>query len=395
MSNKLPVLVLVVLIIGYIILEVFGPKGDDWNPNYGHNQIQPFGSQLLYEGMGDLFPGNEIIPVDIAPSEQLKEFQRERTNYMIVQQVLEMDPVDARSLLRYVENGNNVFVSAVSFDGALGDSLNVYSDDFWYRIFDGNEEASKDDYLKLDEAYDPKVVHYPLLDNVVYNHFYTSSAKEVLGTNRDGEPVFVRLDRGEGSFFIHSIPYLFTNYFMVDEINHEYISKVLSFLPERKTYWDDYYKPGKLHLDNQMSYILDQTSLRWSWMLLLVSVLLFIIFNAKRQQRVIPVVEPPANDTLEFTRTVGRLYFLHGDHKDIADKKIKFLFEYIRNRWQMSTRDLDETFRKRLANKSGVKRPAVDNLINAIEGIQNSEKVSENRLLILHHHMEDFYEHCR
>lgn len=395
MSNKLPIVLLVALIIGYVMLEVFGPKGDDWNPNYGRDKVQPFGSQLLYEGMEDIFPENKIIPVEDAPSEQLKEFQKERTNYVIVQQVLNMDPVDARSLLRYVENGNNVFVSAVSLDGALGDSLGVYSDDFWTRIWEGNETASKDDYLKLKERYDPKEVHYPLLDNVVYNHYYSGSEKEILGTNRDNDPVFIRIDRGEGSFFIHSIPYLFTNFFMVDEVNHEYISKVLSFLPERTTYWDEYYKPGKLHIDNQMSYILDQTSLRWSWMLLLVSLVLFILFEGKRRQRIIPVIQAPANDTLEFTRTVGRLYFLHGDHKDIAEKKIKFLFEYIRNRWQMSTGEIDEDFRRRLAGKSGVKRPLVDNLLNAIEGVKGSEKVSEDRLLFLHHQMEEFYEQCR
>lgn len=394
MRNKLPIFILVALIIGYILLEVMGPKADDWSPNYGLDRTEPFGSQLLHEGMADIFPGQDVEMVDVSPAEQLKEFQKERTNYMIIQQVLDMKGEDARALLRYVENGNNVFIAAVSLDGALGDSLKVNSDSFWDKIFD-EDEISKDNYVYLDEDYDSDEKHYPLLDNVVYNSFLAYNADDILSRNRDNDAVFVRIDKGEGSFYIHSIPYMFTNYFMVDRVNHEYISKILSFLPERKTYWDEYYKPGRLHVDTPVSFILDQRSLRWSWFLLLATVILFIIFHGKRRQRVIPVVEPPANDTLEFTRTVGRLYYLHGDHKDIADKKIKFLLEYIRNRWQLSTSELDDEFRRRLAGKSGAKRPLVDNLFNTVEYVRKSSKIGEENLNVLHRLMDDFYKQSR
>ena len=394
MRNKLPIFILVALIIGYILLEVMGPKGDDWSPNYGSDRIEPFGSQLLHEGLEDIFPGQKVINVDVSPAERLREFQKERTNYMIVQQVLDVKGEDARALLRYVENGNNVFIAAVSLDGALGDSLKLNSDSFWDRIWD-EDEVSKDNYVYLDEDYDPGEKHYPLLDNVVYNSYSAYYADDILSRNRDNDAIFVRVDRGEGSFYVHSIPYMFTNYFMVDPVNHEYISKILSFLPERTTYWDEYYKPGRLHVDTPVSFILDQRSLRWSWFLLLATVVLFIIFHGKRRQRVIPVVEPPSNDTLEFTRTVGRLYYLHGDHKDLAEKKIKFLLEYIRNRWHLTTRDLDDEFRRRLAGKSGAKRPLVDNLFNTVEYVQKSEKIGEENLWALHQQIDEFYKQSR
>lgn len=394
MRNKLPIFILVALLIGYVFLEVLGPKADDWSPNYGLDRTEPFGSQLLHEGMADLFPGQDIVTVEESPAERLKEFQKERSNYMIIQQVLNVESDDARSLLRYVENGNNVFIAAVSLEGALGDSLGLNSDSFWDKIFD-QEVISKDNYVYLDDDFDPTEKHYPLLDNVVYNSFLTYNVDKTLSRNRDNDAIYVRIDKGEGSFYIHSIPYMFTNYFMVDPVNHEYISKVLSFLPERMTYWDEYYKPGRVHVDTPVSFILDQRSLRWSWFLLLATVILFIIFHGKRRQRVIPVVEPPVNDTLEFTRTVGRLYYLHGDHKDIAEKKIKFLLEYIRNRWQLSTGELDDEFRRRLAGKSGAKRPLVDNLFNTIDFVRKSSKIGEENLSLLHRMMDDFYNQSR
>ncbi|MBL0018352.1 MAG: hypothetical protein IPP17_18390 [Bacteroidetes bacterium] len=136
--------------------------------------------------------------------------------------------------------------------------------------------------------------------------------------------MFIRIDMGEGSFYLHSVPLMFTNYFMVDPVNNQYISKALSFLPVQDVIWDEYFKPGKVKTDSPVGHLLEQPALRWAWILALAGVLLFMVFESKRKQRIIPVIEPLNNTTLEFTKTVGILYFAHGDHKDISEKKIKF-----------------------------------------------------------------------
>lgn len=391
MKNRLlPISLLVLAFVGYVLLEVFGPKGDDWSPKYGNDHDEPFGSMLVYEGLADLFPDNSIRAVDIAPSEQLVEFSENASNYIIIQHTLDVEREDAEALIRYVENGNQVFIAAAAFEGALGDSLDLDSDSFW-DIVDG-EEFSKDDFVTFTEEYDSEEKHYPLLDNIYYDKVPSWNSSEILSHNRDGRSVFVRLDRGEGAFFIHSIPLLFTNYSMVDPVNQEYIARSFSFLPPQTTYWDEYYKPGKLHMKSPVNFILNQRSLQWSWYLLLATIVLFIIFEGKRRQRVIPLVEPPANDTLEFTKTVGRLYFLHGDHKDIAEKKIKFLNEYIRNRWGIPTRSYNPDFRQRLSQKSGVKRAVIDQIFDAAEKIADLKKIDQPTLHHLHAQIEEFYQ---
>lgn len=386
----LPILLLLLAFVGYVLLEIFGPKGDDWTPKYGNDHTEPFGSMLVYEGLEDIFPDVPVQMVDIAPSEQLVEFKGGSSNYIIIQHSLDVDREDARALLRYVRNGNNVFIAAAAFEGALGDSLDISSDAFW-DIVDG-EEFSKDDYVHFDPIYDAEETHYPLLDNIYYDKIPSWNSSEILSRNRDGRSVFVRLDMGEGSFFIHSIPLLFTNYSMVDPVNQEYIARSFSFLPQQATYWDEYYKPGRIHMKSPVNFILNQRSLQWSWYLLLVTIVLFVLFEGKRRQRVIPVVEPPANDTLEFTKTVGRLYFLHGDHKDIAEKKIKFLNEYIRNRWGIPTRSYDEGFRHRLSQKSGVNRAVIDQIFDSAASIEASKKIDQPSLHHLHARIAEFYQ---
>ena len=54
-----------------------------------------------------------------------------------------------------------------------------------------------------------------------------------------------------------------------------------------------------------------------------------MIFNAKRRQRVVPIINPLPNTTLDFTKTIGNLYYQEGNHQNIVDKKIIYFLEKI------------------------------------------------------------------
>ena len=247
------------------------------------------------------------------------------------------------------------------------------------------------EYLTLNEDIDPKNKHYPLLDNILYNYISGSVDGKRLGWNKRDRATFIQIEVGDGSFFLHSVPLMFTNYYMVDPVNHEYISSALSMLPVRDVIWDEYFKPGKVHTDSPVAYLLDNRALKWAWFLSLGGVLMFMLFESKRKQRIIPVIDPPANTSLEFTQTVGRLYYAHGDHKDIAEKKIKHLLEYIRNRWSMPTTDFNDEFLNKLAGKSGVPLNDVDLIFKLATKIQAADVVEESALIQLSKAIDGFY----
>ena len=81
--------------------------------------------------------------------------------------------------------------------------------------------------------------------------------------------------------------------------------------------------------------------------------MIFIIFNAKRKQRIVPIVKPLPNLTLDFTKTIGNLYYQEGDHDNIIDKKIIYFLERIRNEYLIDTTKLDDDFINKLHHKSG------------------------------------------
>jgi hypothetical protein len=393
MRSKLPYIILAVLFIGYILLELLGPQPTNWNPSFEKDKVTPFGSKLLFERLPDLFPQATITSVDESPTKVLKTFEKQKSNYIIIQEEFKTDQFEARALLDFVKRGNDVFIAASLFEGSLADSLDINNeDDFWSAFESLDNAPAKDDFLSFPSDIDPDQKHYPMLDNVVYSELpYAMEDAEVLSTNKRSKTMFLRLPLGEGHFYLHSVPLMFTNYFMVDPINQQYISKCLSFLPVRDVLWDEYFKPGKGKTESSMSYVLDQTSLKWAWFVTLAGVLLFVVFEGKRKQRIIPVLAPPTNTTLEFTQTVGMLYFAHGDHKDISEKKIKFLLEYIRNRWTIPTTDLGEEFQERLASKSGVALAEIMRLFALIGYIHKVETVEEDALLQLSLGIDDFY----
>jgi hypothetical protein len=98
---------------------------------------------------------------------------------------------------------------------------------------------------------------------------------------------------------------------------------------------------------------MSQPALKWAWYLFLIGLLIFIIFNAKRKQRIVPILKPLPNLTLDFTKTIGNLYYQEGDHDNIIDKKIIYFLERIRNEYLIDTTKLDDEFIKKLHHKSG------------------------------------------
>ena len=70
---------------------------------------------------------------------------------------------------------------------------------------------------------------------------------ELLATTVDGQSKFIKFTIGEGSILISTDPVAMTNYFMVHKDNHEFVSTMLSYMPnENDLIWDEYYKVWNL-----------------------------------------------------------------------------------------------------------------------------------------------------
>jgi hypothetical protein len=139
-----------------------------------------------------------------------------------------------------------------------------------------------------------------------------------------------------------------------------------------------------------LRYILTTEPLKWAYYVTVLGLLFFILFEAKRKQRPIPVLTPPRNESMDFIKTIGNLYFEKGDHKNLASKKIQYLLEFIRSHYHLPTNRFDEDFFSLLSSKSGKPLINIEGLFTMIRILDKKEKIDGNELLVLNRKIEAF-----
>ena len=138
-------------------------------------------------------------------------------------------------------------------------------------------------------------------------------------------------------------------------------------------------------------YIVSEEYLSWAWFISLSGVLLFMIFRAKRKQRIIPDIEQPKNSSIEFAKTIGSLYLEKGDHKLIADKKIRFFYDYIRSNLGLDTSEIDADTKKDISLRSGIDKAEIDGLFDLIDKISRQDEITQKELKLLTERIDEFY----
>ena len=116
-----------------------------------------------------------------------------------------------------------------------------------------------------------------------------------------------------------------------------------------------------------------------------------MIFKGRRDQRIIPVIKPLANTTLEFINTVGNLYYKQSNHKNIADKKIMYFMDYVRAKYSLRTLNLNDELISQLSEKSYVDKSEINKMIELINVVSISETIKQATLIELNNLIENFY----
>ncbi len=381
---------LMVLVVGYGLFEYYRPRPIDWTPTYSNKDKIPLGSQALYELLPDMFAKQKIVSVRLPIYNQLKESKLPAiSNYVFVNQNFEIDGNDRKSLLNYVSKGNTAFISAYDFPDTLLTLLGIAAKVAAPKLRDTtmviNWVNSK---IKQARGY-----VFSQDDGRNYLKIKTNKNVTVLAKNSRNEPVFVKINYGKGTFLIHNLPLSLTNYYVLNSKTTNFAFDALSYLPVAPVFWDEYQKQGRFGEDEQsvLRFIMTQPPLRWAYYLALLGLVLFAVFAGKRTQRIIPIVEPPKNTSLEFVQTIGKMYFQQGNHANIAQKKIQYLLLFIREKYGLKTNNLDELFCESLSKKTGIDRPKIDELVAKINQTERNDRLQEYALLDLNKQIEGFY----
>lgn len=373
----------------YVVAEINRPKPVNWTENLSKDEKAPYGTYILYQELKDIFPQATINSYRQPVYNQVNNSTDSNTAYLLLEPDIRMSKDDLDELLNYTANGNFVFIAAEHFNKLLKDTLRFDTE----QRFDiaGKDSAAVNfvnPFLKAGTGYG-----FTAMTLGGYFSKIDTMQSIVLGTNKHTDVNFIKIPYGEGAFYIHAAPLCFSNYFMLTAGNASYTAKALSYLPAhiKQIYWDEYYKLGPEGSNNPLRFILNNAWLKWTFRTGVFTMLLFVLFEMKRRQRVIPVIEPPRNTTLDFVQTVGGAYFNQHNNKNIALKKISYFMEFVRTVFYLGTSELNDAFIQLLSKKSGVNENETRQLVNLIYEINGSEQITDQALIQLSNQIDSFY----
>ena len=450
-SNISSIMVAVAVLLGFGIFLATkscrdsGQKHFNWWPDYAPNSTEPYGAAAFRHVLNSTF-GKDSVLLFHNGIKGLPKAYKDRGAYLFLGRSLyeEEEEEFLDSLFHFVEAGNEALLLTETFsfellerlldekcdwlpgyyhyleshaDKAVYDSLGEeappYEDKDQFRedyeliatkirlSFTGPGEGLQESYTlsKLFQN-EPEFYTFEFLDRILLCPEEGNS--KVLGYINDSLINFVRFNVGKGQVYLNTSPLAFTNHPLLHGQTLPYVDGVLANISSKKIYWDhssqfDNVAPSGRHAwqDGPLHYVLSQPPLAIAWYLLLAMALLFLIFRAKRRQRIIPVLETNTNTTLEFLENIGSLYFMSGDYRHLLHLKMQLFLSFVRNQYRMPTQQLDEQFTKTLAMRSGVDAGIIEKILLIYHNAGNSNFVSQGILVEFHQVMERFYQQSR
>jgi len=140
-----------------------------------------------------------------------------------------------------------------------------------------------------------------------------------------------------------------------------------------------------------MRVFLSHPELEWAYYIAIFSLLIFVLYEIKRRQRIIPVIEPLSNSTLEFVNVVGQVYYEKRNNDNIAKKQVLYLLSYLRDEYQLKTNKLDKEFTETLTAKLGLDPDFANDFVEFLHYINVQDRINDKELIHLNKLIEQFY----
>ncbi|MBK9256149.1 MAG: DUF4350 domain-containing protein [Saprospiraceae bacterium] len=393
MDKGLKILIALLLsaIVLLFIIQHNASEQIDWSPNFKTSSKSPLGLYILDREMENLFPYTNIERWHKSFYEYYDGYEDDTyidQSIIIINHSFYVDKASADKLFNFVQAGNHVFISAWDIDPVILDTLRLeimdYSDSDSIELSILSEKVPQDINEKIKIF---KGACFDVDSTETFN-ILGQACTEAEGYSKN----YIQVPFGKGTFLLHLEPAIFTNYGLLKENYFKHTEAIFSFLSQKNIIW---LLQGQSDGDvstSPLRFIRSKPMLNMAWNLLIWGLILFMIFNAKRKQRIIPEIVPPVNSTTDFVKTISNLYAQEGSTRELMDKMIIYTLERIRSAWMVPTDKLDKEFERKLTIKSGKAKKDIEKLVFLITKHQDTDYIcSPDDLIRLNRAIEKIF----
>ena len=377
-----------VLIIVYLVAQYNKPTPTNWAPTYLNTDKIPYGTYILYNRIKDILPNAKVVPSRSAVYNTLKNKEFNRAAYLIVAQKADISKTDFEQMKKFMQAGNSVFIASYDF-GKMADELKLKT---------GQRMSIERNLLNFTNPNLKTEANYGFQRGIGSQFFSSIDSKKavVLGVNNDQRPNFVKYPFGKGALYLIAEPGFYTNFNLLDKYGAEYAGKTLSYIQTNQTLiFDEYFSTSKNETTDILRVFFKHPELKWAYYLCLISLVVFVLYDMKRKQRIIPIADPLKNSSVDFVNVVGSVYYHERNNLDIALKKINYFLEFLRSRYYIRTNEIDQSFAQLLMEKTGINQPSAKTLTRYFMQIPQLNELSDHELIGLNESIEQFYKNTQ
>jgi len=394
--NRQYIFFVLTLVIIFVLMLVAQPRYFNWFTTLHYNDKNPFGAYVLNELLTDRFPDFSHSYLSVYELAEEKELEP-GDNLFILAQTFTPDSLESVKLLQMMASGVNVLIGTSSFTGYLADTAGFevqyrYGSSFMPIDLSRDKQDSIALHFVNPDLAKGEAYYFP--EPVIKSEVSLNRTDNLVKILESGEEAILGISRkfGKGEMIMTASPLLFTNYSLLYRNNSEVAAKLMAYLGKGRLHWTEYYQTGRYESASPLRYFLSQPPLQWATYLALFTIVLFMVFEAKRKQRIIPIIDPPENATLSFTKTIARLYYQKSNHRDLAWKKIVHFHEYAMRTYFVDVFESSPQLAERLSGKMEVSKKKARQLIEIVRQVRNARSISKRELKQVNDLIDHFYE---
>ncbi|MGC4057391.1 MAG: hypothetical protein QM743_04615 [Chitinophagaceae bacterium] len=387
-----------VRLIRYLLLFVLFLSGGcknvsrtNWSVSLNREGKDPYDLYLGYHSLQYYHPESEIRIL----SGSLESFQSAsdsaREMMLLIGRVVNFSKQERERLYEFVSEGNDLVICSSGIDPQLLNDFHLRQEGIPESdpLSVLNPAAPNEKALSIESLPDER---FGIYGRNIRGYFVRttespdSTESEITEEGYVHEkdtthPDIMCIALGEGHLVLASTPLLFSNFFLLQPHNRRYLDAFWKHIgPDiARIYWGNFRNRNPEMSDWDV--LLRHPAVRTAILLGVFLMIVYLLVERKRKQRIIAEIPPVENTYASFIETVGLLYYNHKDNHNLCVKLEQHFLEWVRTRFLLPTEVLDEHFIDALSAKAGVPRAHAADVVSMIHRIRLGDEALSDAFL--------------